>query len=80
MQSGGCNAYFKSICSCKSSDDCFQSFGFKSFNMEWVGSGAFYSVYVEVMIRNCSRRAYPVMEVDNSNSFKVQCGNIFDNV
>ncbi len=38
------------------------------------------SMYVEVMMRNCLKWAYPVMEVDNSNSFKVKCSNISDNV
>jgi hypothetical protein len=38
------------------------------------------SMSVELILRNCLKRANPVMEVDNSNSFKVKCSNIFDNV
>jgi hypothetical protein len=38
------------------------------------------SISVQVMLRNCLKKAYPVMEVDNSNSFKVKCSNISDNV
>jgi hypothetical protein len=35
------------------------------------------SMSVEVMLRNCLKRASPVMEADNSN-FLVECSNISD--
>jgi hypothetical protein len=37
------------------------------------------SMSVEVMLRNCLKRASPVMEADNSN-FLVECSNISDNI